>query len=181
MRFVVAKKTMSKKAEQAHRRRARDPVLPPPHPARFGPPRTPAHPGASQALAYTPLPVNLLLSQRHSLYHSRTTESSFSTASSARFKSPRSFSTRTRRPWQQWRRRRRCGRRAGHACALPVARWASRDPHYQSSQSAVLSDTLYTSARHGAPASAPLPLPTSGYITQVSIVTRSRRHHLHAA
>ena len=43
------------------------------------------------------------------------------TTSSARFKSPVSFSTRTRRPWQQRLRTRRCGRRAGHACALFVA------------------------------------------------------------
>ena len=87
-----------------------------PHTAHLGPPRAPAHPGASQASAYTP--VRLLRSQRHNFYDARTTMLLLGTTSSARFKSPASFSTRTRRPWQQWRRTRRCGRRAGHACAL---------------------------------------------------------------
>jgi hypothetical protein len=90
-----------------------------PHTAHLGPPRAPAHSDASQAPAYTP--VRLLPSQRLNLYDARTTMFLLGTTSSAPSKSPASFSTRTRRPWQQWRRTRRCGRRAGHACALFVA------------------------------------------------------------
>ena len=65
-----------------------------PHTAHLGPPRAPAHPGASQAPAYTP--VRLLRSQRHNLYDARTTMFLLGTTSSARSKSPASFSTRTR-------------------------------------------------------------------------------------
>ena len=43
----------------------------------------------------------------------------------------------------------------------------------------VLYDTLFTSARRGSCTSAPIPLHLS-YITHVSIVTRSRRHLVHA-
>ena len=76
----------------------------------------------------------------------RTTKYSLGTISSARSKSPRSFSTRMRRLRRLWRRR-RCGRRAGHVCAPSLTRSVLRGPHCQTLYCAVLSDSYtYPSA-----------------------------------
>ena len=117
LRLVVAKKSVSKKAEQAHRRRARDPVA---CPAPTCPYRPTSSPFPSRCISFHPRNTASILLQIYSRLLSipRTTESSL-TASSARSKSPRSFSTQTRRPQQQWRRRNRRGRRGGHSCVCP--------------------------------------------------------------
>eukprot|EP00964_Phaeocystis_antarctica_P136064 scaffold100465_cov61-Phaeocystis_antarctica.AAC.1 len=112
--------------------------------------------------------VHLLSQRRTASIIPRTTESSLGTPSSARSKSPRSFSTRTRRPRQWWLRTIRCSRRAGHQYALPVhgtisiARPRAARTLYQTSQIAVLSDKLYTPLRvtEFLQTSAPLPLHT---------------------
>ena len=164
MRPTVVKKH----AEQAHRRRARDPVPSPPHPTHLGKPRRSSCPSRRVWSSHLLDMVHLLPQRRTASIIPRTTESSLGTASSARSKSPRSFSTRTRRPRQWWVRTIRCSRRAGHQYALPVrdtisiARpLAARTiPDFSNCSPQLISYTHLCASRSFLLTSAPLPLHT---------------------
>ena len=119
--LVVAPKAgRKKKTEQARRRRISDP---------FPLSRLTLRISSSRVYTLVHSPIPSLHRKRSTTpkvsvpsFH-RTTRSSLATRSSACSKSPTNFSTRTSRPQQQWRRRSRCGRRAGHTpCMAYVVR-----------------------------------------------------------
>ena len=87
--LVVAKKPVSNKAEQAHRRRARDPMA---CPAPLCPSRPTSSPFPSRRIPFHPRNTASIILQIYTrlLSMSRTIESSLR-ASLARSKSPRSF------------------------------------------------------------------------------------------